>query len=109
MFRVKKDDNFVTVTLKLEKRVYAREPKLLYKTSDAYLEAKKIYFNIEFSEVPEEHTVVTNMKEPCSGQWRFAIIKPKQESEVVEETKSLTSRTKRGKMEETKEVATDTE
>jgi len=35
--------------------------------------------------------------------------KPKEDSKVVEETKNLTSRTKRGKMEETKKVATDTE
>lgn len=109
MFEVTKDDDFVMVSAGLPKRILAKEPKIFYSFRDALLHANKVCYDVEFNQFPEEYFVISNTQEPHSAIWKFKIIKKEEPVKVVEETKSLTSQKKRGKMEETKEVITDTE
>jgi len=109
MFEVTKDDDFVMVSAGLSKRILAKEPKLFYSFRDALSHAKKLCLDVEFNQFPEEYFIISNTKEPHSATWKFKIIKKEEPALVVEKTKSLTSQKKRGKMEETKEVVTDTE
>lgn len=71
MFNIEYNEQQVTVSVSLQERIYAKEPKIWIKTVDVVREIRQKYPDLEFIEKPEYDIVVSNTQEPYSGVWNF--------------------------------------
>lgn len=96
MVEVKQEKNFVCVTVKMEKRMLAKEPKKFFYTKDALEAAKKELSNVKFKDEPLENHVVSNCKGIQEATWKFPLVKeekrqlklPEKRAMVKEDTKA---------------------
>ena len=117
MFEVTKDDDYVSVTVVLQKRRLARESKIYFYYRDGLREAQKAFPDLALKQVPENSFVVSNVRAPHEGTWRFRILKDPKPNKAKftkkEKTKNsdpdLTSSEKSATIEETNNVVKDTE
>ena len=78
MFKITKDEEYVKVSIEVQKRTLARDPKIYYYYRDALRELRKVYPDLKIKETPENNLVVSSVREPHQGTWRFKILeKPK--------------------------------
>lgn len=75
MIEVKQEKDFVCVTVKMQKRVLAKEPKKFFYTKDAVEEVKKSLPEAIFKEQPLVEHVVSNCKEVQEATWKFPLVK----------------------------------
>lgn len=75
MFEVKKDEEFVSVTVKLKKRTRSQDPKVTVYTRDAYNAAKKEFPDLKISEKVEKPHTISTMRLPHEATWKFKILK----------------------------------
>lgn len=105
MINVEKDENFVSVTVKMDKRVKAKDPKAYFYTLDALREAKEKFPELDIIQNPEKHHVVSNVRVPHEATWKFKIrAQPKTSKETEEPKKDLNFQTKRAKVERSVEL-----
>ena len=74
MFEVTKDEEFVSVTVKLKKRVMARDKKIYVYAKDALREAKRVFPELDLT-VSNHNSVASTVKAPHEVTWKFKIIK----------------------------------
>lgn len=110
MFEVTKNEDCICVTVKLEKRVKTKDPKVYVYTNDALQEAKKKFPHTKMSEKPEQFLVASNVRGPQEVTWKFKILETKTEvSKPQEQKKDLTSSFRRAKTEKPLEVESEEE
>lgn len=98
MFKVIKEKEYISVTVKLQKRRLAKDPKIYYYYRDALLELRKVYPDIKINEVPENTIVISTVKAPHEGTWKFRILENKQD-EKTNLTKNVKKLSKKQQLE----------
>lgn len=87
MFEVVKEKNFVSVRVKLNKRVYAKDPKVYIYVNDALREAKKAHPDLNISDKADNNQVASTVRSPHEVTWKFKIIEQKDEQKTVKHKK----------------------
>lgn len=108
MFEVTKNETHVTVSVKLKKRIMAKESKVYLYSHDALAAAKKELPEAEIVAKAEKDIVVSNVSGPLEATWKFPLkVAPKQPVEMKteepqEEKKQLKIETRRARLERLK-------
>lgn len=89
MIEVKQEKDFVCVTVKMQKRVLAKEPKRFFYTKDAHEAAKTELPGINFKEEPLENHVVSNVKGLQEATWRFPLVKEEKKELKISEKRAM--------------------
>lgn len=107
MFEVTQDEKHVSVTVKLKKRVLAKEKKVYVYSHDALKEAKKVFPKAMIAEKAEQDSVASNVSGPHEATWKFPLVKEvevkasneEKPLEQVEEKKDLKNESRRARLE----------
>lgn len=96
MFEVLKEKDCVKVTVKLNKRVLAKEPKVYIYSRDALEEAKKHFPDVKIAEHPQKNFVASNVRMPHEVTWKFALLSNKEETQKEVQTHTHLTKAKKG-------------
>lgn len=89
MIEVKQEKDFVCVTVKMQKRILAKESKKFFYTKDAFEAAKKEFPNVNFESQPLEDQVVSNCREIQEATWKFPLIKEEKKQLKTPEKRAM--------------------
>lgn len=92
MFEITKDEEFVSVTVKLKKRTHCRDKKIVIRTRDALQAARKKFSELDISEITEKAFTVSNTSSVNEATWKFKI---KQPLKIEQETSRFSRRQRR--------------
>lgn len=89
MFEIKREENYISVKVSLQKRTLAKHPKVFIYSRDALAKAKETFPELNISDKADNSQVASTVRSPHEVVWKFKIIEQKEEQKTIKHKKTI--------------------